>query len=160
VQDHQLTVRRTFQASAAKVFEAFVSAEALKEWWSPEGFTAVEAHVDARMGGKYRVVMRSHTGSDVVYVHGTYLEISPPTRLVFTHTFERRSSYAPLAEVGLGALRTRVTVIFQPRGDVTEVVLLQEKLSTADAEQMLRLGWEGILGKLAGYLGGAPDDAG
>jgi uncharacterized protein YndB with AHSA1/START domain len=115
--------------------------------------------VDARVGGQYRVVMRAHTGSEIVYVHGTFLEISPPTRLVFTHTFERRSSHAPLAEVGLDALHTRVTVVLHARGDVTEVVLVQEKIPTMDAEQMLRLGWLGILEKLAGYLGRARNDA-
>jgi uncharacterized protein YndB with AHSA1/START domain len=158
VHEAKLTVRRIIPAASAEVFAAFLSAEALKEWWSPEGFVAVEAQVEARVGGRYRVVMRDHTGSEFVHVQGTYLEISPSTRLVFTHTFERRSSYAPLAEVGLEALHTRVTVEFHARGDATEVILVQEKIPTAPAEQMLRLGWSGILDKLAAYLRRLGDD--
>lgn len=148
----RLTFRQTFHAPPEVVFEAFVSAEALKEWWSPEGYGAVEAQVDARVGGQYSVVMRSHAGSDTVYVRGVYREISRPHRLVFTHMFEHRGGSAPFARVGLAGQETLVTVEFVARGEATELVLVQEQIPTPEAEQMLQVGWRGILANLARHL--------
>jgi len=156
VHTRTLTLRQTFHAPPAAVFQAFVSAEALKEWWSPEGYAAVEVQVDARVGGRYSVVMRSDAGSDTVYVHGVYREISPPRRLAFTHMFEHRGSSAPFARVGLTDHETLVTVEFIARGDATELVLVQEQIPTLDAEQMLQGGWQGILAHLARHLERTP----
>ena len=148
----RLTFRQTFHAPPEVVFEAFVSAEALKEWWSPAGYAAVEVQVDARVGGQYSVVMRSHAGSDTVYVRGVYREISRPRRLVFTHMFEHRGSSAPFAQVGLAGHETLVTVEFVARGESTELTLVQEQVPTPEAEELLRVGWQGILANQARYL--------
>jgi len=158
VQMPTLTLRRLFAAPATAVFAAFVSAEALKEWWAPPGYVAVEAHVDARVGGEYRVVMRALADAHIVSVHGIYQEITPPTKLVFTHTFERQSSDTPFAAAGLAGHDTLVTVELHAQGDVTELVLVQEQIPTT-AEQMLQAGWRGILDALAGYLNRANGDA-
>lgn len=148
-----LTLRRTFQAPPEEVFRAFVSAEALKEWWSPQGYVAVEAHADVRVGGRYSLAMRSHSGSETVYVYGSYKEISPPTKLVFTHAFERRGGGALFAPVGLADHRTLVTVEFRACAGGTELVLVQEEIPTPAAGELLETGWRGIFDKLAGYLG-------
>jgi uncharacterized protein YndB with AHSA1/START domain len=152
VHSGRLTLRQTFGATPEVVFEAFLSAEALKEWWSPEGYAAVEVQVDARVGGQYSVMMRSHTGSDTVYVSGVYQEISRPHRLVFTHMFQHRGSSAPFARVGLAGHETLITVEIIGRGATTELILVQEQIPTPDAEQMLQLGWQGILVHLARHL--------
>lgn len=149
----RLTIRQTFHAPPEAVFEAFVSAEALKEWWSPEGYVAVEVQVNARVGGRYSVTMRSYGGSETVYVRGVYREISRPRRLVFTHMFEHRGSGAPFARVGLAGHETVITVEFVARGETTELILVQEQIPTPEAEQMLQVGWQGILAHLARYLG-------
>jgi uncharacterized protein YndB with AHSA1/START domain len=151
----RLILRRTFQASATELFQAFVSAEALKEWWSPEGFVVVAAQVDARVGGQYSLVMRSQTDSHVVYVRGLYREITPPTKLVFTHVFAAGSTYPPFAAAGLVGHETVVTVELYPARDGTELVLVQEQLPTPAADEQVRIGWEGIFEKLAGYVGKA-----
>src|SRR5262245_57729728 len=153
MQTDRLILRRTFQASATELFQAFVSAAALKEWWSPEGFVAVAAQVDARVGGQYSLVMRSQTDSHVVYVRGLYREITPPTKLVFTHVFEAGSTYPPFAAAGLIGHETLVTVELYPERDGTELVLVQEQLPTPAADELVRIGWQGIFEKLAGYVG-------
>jgi uncharacterized protein YndB with AHSA1/START domain len=145
----KLTFRRTFPGPPDKVFQAFLSGEALKAWWSPEGYTAIEAQADARPGGQYRLVMRSQTGTETVYVRGVYREVDPPHRLVFTHTFESRGSSAAFAVAGLVGHETLVTVELTAQGDMTELMLTQEQIPTSGAEDMLRVGWEGILDKLA-----------
>ncbi len=158
MQARKLTLRRTFQAAAAAVFAALVSAQAIKEWWSPDGFEVVAAQVDARVGGRYSMVLRSQTDPYVVYEHGVYREITPPTRLVFTHTFEDRSTYPPLAAVGVAGHETLVTVELRSQGDVTELVLVQEQIPTSAAEEMLRGGWQSVLEKLARYVERASGD--
>jgi uncharacterized protein YndB with AHSA1/START domain len=148
----RLTIRQTFHARPEVVFDAFVSAEALKEWWSPDGYAAVEVRVDARVGGQYSVLMRSDAGSDTVYVRGVYREISRPRRLVFTHLFEHRGSSPQFAQVGLAGHETLVTVEFVARGETTELILAQEQIPTPEAEQTLQVGWKGILANLARHL--------
>ena len=153
MRDRSLTLRRIFHAPPQEVFRAFVSAGALQEWWSPKGYIVVEAYADAHVGGQYRLVMRSQTGSETVYVHGSYREISPPNKLVFTHMFERRDGGEMFARVGLADHQTLVTVEFNARGGGTELILVQEKIPTPGAKEMVQVGWQGILDNLALYLG-------
>lgn len=153
MQARKLTVRRIFQAPPEEVFQAFVSAEAIKEWWAPEGYVTVEVQAEVRVGGQFRLVTRSETGSQVVYEHGTFREISPPNRLVFTLAFESRSVGVPFAQVGLADHQTLVTVELHARAGTTEMILVQEAIPTAAAEDVIRIGWQSILDKLAEYLG-------
>jgi uncharacterized protein YndB with AHSA1/START domain len=148
----KLTIRRTFRAPTEAVFQAFLSAEALREWWSPEGYVAVDAHADARVGGQYRLVMRAQTGSDTVYVEGHYREITPPSKLVFTHTFARQEGGTQFAAVGLTGHQTLVTVVLTAQGEATLLELVQEPIPSAAADQTLLYGWQGILDKLALYV--------
>jgi uncharacterized protein YndB with AHSA1/START domain len=152
VEARKLTFRRTFSAPPEKVFRAFVTGDALKEWWSPDGYVAIEASVDARPGGAYRIVMRSQAGGETVSVRGIYREVSPPHRLVFTHSFEGRGDSAPFGRAGLVGHETLVTVQLTARGDKTVMVLVQERIPSADAETMLRSGWSGILDKLGRHV--------
>lgn len=78
-----LVISRTFPAPRELVFKAWSSAEHLKRWFSPEGYTVPEAEIDFRPGGVCAICMRSPEGQDF-WSKGKYLEISPPERLVFT----------------------------------------------------------------------------
>lgn len=148
----RLTLRRTLNASAAEVFAAFLSADALKHWWAPAGYEVVHAEVDAQVGGRYWLEMRPLGGSPSVSIHGVFREIDPPKRLVFTHTFEQHSSDEPFAATGLTRHHTLVTVGLHIHRGVTEVVLVQEEIPSAEAEGVLRRGWDSILDRLAAYV--------
>src|SRR5487761_23382 len=78
-----LVISRTFPAPREQVFKAWTSAEHLKRWFSPEGYTVPEAEIDFRPGGACAICMRSPEGHDF-WSRGKYLEIAPPQRLVFT----------------------------------------------------------------------------
>jgi uncharacterized protein YndB with AHSA1/START domain len=87
--DLEIVIRRTFRAPAAIVFDAYTRPEHVRRWWAPasRGVRMVECEVDLTPGGAYRYVIGR--GEDERYgFFGKFLEIAPPTRLVYTQTFE------------------------------------------------------------------------
>ena len=84
--ERELVVTRTINGPARIVFEAWTKAELLKLWWVPKsyGLSLLSCEVDARVGGKYRLVF-SHGGSEPMAFFGTYTEVTPPSRLVWTN---------------------------------------------------------------------------
>ena len=82
--ERELVVTRTFDAPARMVFEAWTKPELFKRWWVPKGYGIVllSCEVDARVGGKYRLVFQ---GSPPMEFFGTYIEVTPHSRLVWTN---------------------------------------------------------------------------
>ena len=83
--DVELVIRRTFDAPVQRVFEAWTKAELFKLWWVPRSFgmKLLSVDMDVRVGGKYRVVFAQGDGSMAFF--GTYLEVTPPSRIVWTN---------------------------------------------------------------------------
>jgi uncharacterized protein YndB with AHSA1/START domain len=81
--DRELIVTRTFNAPARIVFEAWTRPELFKRWWLPKsmGMTLRSCEMDARVGGKYRLEFEP----DGVAFFGTYREVTPHSRLVWTN---------------------------------------------------------------------------
>ena len=84
--ERELVVTRTFDAPARIVFEAWTKPELLQRWWTPKSFGIVflSCELDVRTGGGYRLVMR-HGDSKPMEFFGRYLEVTPPSRLVWTN---------------------------------------------------------------------------
>ncbi len=94
-------VSRTFNASRQRVFTAWTSAEAVKRWFAPAGFTIPEARVELTVGGPFEVLMRSPTGEEH-WARGVVKEVSPFARLVIDFTIEEpngRALFRALTEV-------------------------------------------------------------
>ena len=83
--ERELVVTRTFNAPAHIVFEAWTRPELFKQWWLPKsmGMVLRSCEMDVRTGGKYRLVI-GH-GENVGEFFGRYLEVTPPSRLVWTN---------------------------------------------------------------------------
>jgi len=83
--DCELVVTRTINAPARLVFEAWTKAELFRRWWVPKsiGLNLVACEMDVRVGGQYRLAFL-HEGSTMEFF-GTYLEVTPPSRLVWTN---------------------------------------------------------------------------
>jgi len=109
--DREVVVTRTINGPARIVFEAFTKAELLRRWWVPKsmGMTLLSCEVDARVGGKYRLVFE-YGGPEPAAFFGTYVEVMPHSRLAWTN------------EEG-GENGSVTTVTFEDQGGKTLVVL-------------------------------------
>ena len=110
VSDRELVVTRTFNAPARIVFEAWTKPELFRRWWLPKsmGMSLRSCEMDVRVGGTYRLEFEP----DGVAFFGTYLEVTPPSRLVWTNE-----------ESGEGGPVTTVT--FEEKGGKTLLVMTE-----------------------------------
>src|ERR1700744_6213697 len=88
--DRELVVIRAFNGPARIVFDAWTRPELLKRWWAPKsyGVTLFECDQDVRAGGTYRFTFGRDPKNPEVF-SGRYLEVEPPTKLVFSQLYER-----------------------------------------------------------------------
>jgi glutathione S-transferase len=134
-----LVVRRTINASVARVFEAWTEPEQLRRWWGPRPVTCSAAEIDLRVGGRYRIGNQLPDGS-VVWISGTFEIVDPPRRLVYSWQVERPGSPSPE--------RSRVTVRFEPRDGSTDVIVVHERIDTEETRIDHEKGWNGCLENL------------
>src|SRR5215469_12968037 len=82
----ELVVTRTFDGPARIVFEAWTKPELLKRWWAPKssGMSLLSCEADVRTGGRYRFEF-GHGASKSMAFFGRYIEVTPPSRLVWTN---------------------------------------------------------------------------
>jgi uncharacterized protein YndB with AHSA1/START domain len=85
--DTQILIMREFDAPKHLVYQAYTTPELIKRWWSGDRGEVDSAEVDLRVGGTWRYVMTANGGFEVGF-HGTYREIVPNERIVFTEVFE------------------------------------------------------------------------
>jgi uncharacterized protein YndB with AHSA1/START domain len=126
-----LVVRRVIPAQRERVFQAWLDPQSLAQWMHPGGATDATAEVDARVGGKFRIVMIE--GSKRYEHTGEYLAIDPPKRLEFTWISDA-TDHRP----------TIVTIEFLERDRGTELVLTHRRLPPKQVESHRR-GWSDIL---------------
>jgi uncharacterized protein YndB with AHSA1/START domain len=139
-------VARTFPASRERVFRAWTETEAVRRWFGTRGAMIDSVETDVRVGGRYRISLKVPPTMRKAQVGGTYLEVTPPERLVFTWAWTRM----PPA-FGMGD--SKVTVEFDEVGDGTEVRLTHELLDKGRLRAFHRFGWRGSMRRLGDYLG-------
>ena len=85
--ERELVVTRTINVPPGIVFEAWTQAELFQRWWVPKSFglTLLSCELDVCVGGAYRLVFRHPAAPEPMAFHGRYLEVTPPTRLVWTN---------------------------------------------------------------------------
>jgi uncharacterized protein YndB with AHSA1/START domain len=84
--ERELVISRTFNAPARIVFEAWTKPELLKLWWAPKsmGKSLITCDIDLRAGGSYRFEFGQGTSASMAFF-GKYLEVTPPSRLVWSN---------------------------------------------------------------------------
>jgi glutathione S-transferase len=136
-------VTRQIRAKRERVFRAFTDPNDLRRWSAPRGFTVPLAEVDLRVGGRYRISMRTPDG-EVHTATGTYQEITPPRRLVYTWQWE--------GGMEGDQTETTITVEFHERGEGTEVIFTHEGFSEQKRRDKHEEGWISTLDHLEDFF--------
>ena len=123
--ERELVVTRTVNGPARIVFEAWTKPELFKQWWVPKsmGMSLRSCEMDVRVGGKYRLEFEP----DAMAFFGTYLEVTPPSRLVWTNE-----------EAGANGQITTVT--FEERAGQTQLVMHELYPSKEALDEAIRSG--------------------
>lgn len=138
-----LTLVRRIKAAPAAVFEAWTRAEILATWWGPHHTRVIDAEIDAREGGGFRVVLEEDSGARHE-VGGVYAVIDPPKRLVFSWAWTNAPERV-----------SRVTVVLRAISEGTEVTLTHDRFADEGTATRHRRGWTESLDRLAGRFGAA-----
>ena len=138
---HRVVVRRRMPAPREVVYQAWIDPDGIREWMCPGDVVSAEASLDVRVGGFFRIVMRT---KDRIHEHtGTYQVVDPPKKLAFTW-----SGLENPTEI------TLVSVEFLERDEESELVITHERFTKSDVAQRYQMGWGTIAQKFADYLAG------
>ncbi len=141
--DRELTITRVFSGPRPLVYEMWTTGEHMSRWCCPREFTVVSAGGELRAGGAWHMDMRSPDGQDF-RLRGSYREIVPNERLVFTHAW--------LDAAGRPGHETVVTVIFADESGRTRLTFHQAAFDSLAARDGHAGGWSESLDGLAAYL--------
>ena len=135
------TVRlhRVLRTTPEKVYRAFLDADAMAKWLPPNGFTGKVHHLDAKVGGTYKMSFKNFTTGSSHSFRGAYLELVPNERIRHTDKFD--DPQLP------GEMQTTITLKKVSCG--TELSVVQEGLPEVIPVEACYLGWQESLTLLA-----------
>jgi len=139
-----LTLTRIFEAPKELVFECWTQPAHMEKWLFPKDFTVPLSEADIRSGGSYRSCLRAPDGSDH-WVGGTYIEVTPHHRIVFTHAWQD--------EAGKSEHETVVTITLKDvDGGRTQLTFHQAFFETEASRDGHAEGWNESFDNLERYL--------
>ena len=136
---HTIRLHRVLRATPERIYRAFLDADALVKWLPPHGFTGKIHHMDAKVGGTYKMSFTNFTSGKSHVFGGTYLELVPHERLRYTDKFD--DPHLP------GEMQTTITL--QQVSVGTEVSIVQEGVPGVIPAEACYLGWQESLTLLA-----------
>jgi uncharacterized protein YndB with AHSA1/START domain len=135
-------LQRVLRAPAERIYRAFIEADALAKWLPPHGFTCKVHHLEARVGGSFRMSFSNFGTGLGNSFGGEYLELVPNTRLRYTDKFEDPNLSGEIL----------VTVELRKVLCGTEIQIVQEGIPEVIPVEMCYLGWQESLGQLAALV--------
>lgn len=138
------TVRlhRVLRAKPERIYKAFLNAEAMAKWLPPYGFTCTVHHLDAKVGGTFRMSFTNFTTGNGHSFGGEYLELVPSKTISYSDKFD--DANLP------GLMKTTVTLTQVLCG--TEIAIVQEGIPEIIPTEMCYLGWQESLAQLANLV--------
>lgn len=135
------TVRfhRVLRAPPERVYRAFLDADAKAKWLPPNGFTGKVHHIDARIGGTYKMSFTNFTTGDSHAFGGTYTELVPHSRICYTDKFDDPNLPGEM----------QVTVELKQVSVGTELNIVQAGIPDMIPTEACCLGWQESLALLA-----------
>lgn len=136
---HTIRLHRVLRSTPERVYRAFLDADAKAKWLPPNGFTGKVHHLDAQVGGTYKMSFTNFTTGKSQSFGGTYLELLPHERIRYTDKFDDPN----LA----GEMQTTISLKQVSCG--TELNIVQEGVPAAIPAEACYLGWQESLTLLA-----------
>jgi uncharacterized protein YndB with AHSA1/START domain len=135
------TVRlhRVLRAKPEKVYRAFLDADAMAKWLPPYGFTCTVHHLEAAVGGSFKMSFRNFSTGNSHSFGGDYLELVPHKLIRYTDRFDDPNLPGVL----------EVTVKLEPVMCGTDIAIVQSGIPEAIPVEMCYLGWQESLAQLA-----------
>jgi uncharacterized protein YndB with AHSA1/START domain len=130
---------RVLRATPDRVYRAFLDPDAMVKWLPPHGFTGRMHHMDARVGGTYKMSFANFTSGKSHSFGGEYLELVPQERLRWTDRFDDPNLPGEMT----------VTVRLKKVSVGTEVNIVQEGIPDVIPAEACTLGWQESLTLLA-----------
>ena len=127
-----IRLHRVLKTTPAKLYKAFIDPEARVKWLPPNGFTAKVHASDVRVGGAYKMSFTNFSSGRSHSFGGTYVELSPGQRLVYTDKFDDPNMPGEM----------RVTVTFKEVSCGTELNITQEGIPEMIPPEACYLGWQ------------------
>ncbi len=134
-----IRLHRVLHAPPERVYRAFLDADAKVKWLPPHGFTAKVHHLDAKVGGTYKMSFTNFTTGQSHSFGGTYRELVPHERIRYTDTFDDPNLPGEM----------QVTVTLKKVSVVTELNVVQEGVPDVIPPEACYLGWQQSLMLLA-----------
>ena len=136
---NSVTLHRVLLAKPEKIYRAFVEPDAMARWLPPNGFTGKVHHMDAKVGGTFKMSFTNFTTGTNISFGGEYLELVPGERLRYTDVFD---------DPNLPGVMT-VTVTLKKVSVGTEITALQEGIPDVIPLDACYIGWQESLLNLA-----------
>ena len=134
-----IRLHRVLRTAPEKVYRAFLTADAMVKWLPPNGFTCKVHHMDAKVGGTYKMSFTNFTTGKSHSFGGTYLELTPHERIRYSDKFDDPNL--------TGEMQTTITLKKVSCG--TDVSIVQEGVPAAIPAEACYLGWQESLILLA-----------
>lgn len=127
-----IRLHHVLRATPERIYRAFLDADAMAKWLPPNGFTGKVHHLDAKVGGTFKMSFTNFTTGKSHSFGGKYLELVPHERLHYTDTFD--DPHLP------GEMR--VTVTLKPVSCGTDITIVQEGVPAVIPTESCYLGWQ------------------
>ena len=127
-----IRLHRVLRATPERIYRAFLNADAMAKWLPPNGFTGKVHHLDAKVGGTFKMSFTNFTTGKSHSFGGKYLELVPHERLHYTDTFDDPNLPGEM----------RVTVTLKPVSCGTDVTIVQEGVPAVIPSEACYLGWQ------------------
>jgi uncharacterized protein YndB with AHSA1/START domain len=136
---NKVRLHRVLAGNPEKVYRAFLDADAMARWLPPDGFTGKVHHLDAKVGGTFKMSFTNFTTGKSHSFGGEYLELVPHARIRYTDKFDDPNLPGEI----------HVTVSLRPVSVGTELTIEQEGLPDVIPLEACYLGWQQSLMNLA-----------
>jgi uncharacterized protein YndB with AHSA1/START domain len=136
---HTIRLHRVLRASPERVYRAFLDADALAKWLPPYGFTAKVRHLEAKVGGTFKMSFTNFANGQTHSFGGEYLELVPHERLRYTDRFDDPNLPGEI----------QVTVDLKKVACGTELRIEQAGVPAIIPAEACYLGWQESLVQLA-----------